>query len=140
MFLVVDASILFSFFNPDSARRRAIEASQKLGFKLISPDFAFEELAKDRVKIQKYSGIGMLEFIIFFALLEKRIDSIPKLEYDKFISKAKKLAPHMKDAAYFSLALSLNCAIWSDETDFKKQSEVQVFNTKELLKELGLKQ
>jgi predicted nucleic acid-binding protein len=136
MFLVVDASILFSFFNPNSARRAIIQSSPKLGFKLISPDFAFEELTKDKGKIQKYSGIKELEFIIFFSLLEKKIESMPKSEYDKFLHKAAELAPHVKDKPYFALALLFNCPIWSDEAAFKKQSKVKVFNTEELHKEL----
>lgn len=134
MFLVVDANILFSFFNPNSARRAVIEASNRLGFRLISPDFAFDELAGDKGRIQKYSGINELEFILFLSLLEKKIESVPKSEYDKFLPKAKELAPHKKDAPYFALALSLNCAIWSDENSFKEQDEVRVFNTKELSK------
>ena len=141
MFLIVDANILFSFFNPSSARRDIIHASPKLGFKLISADFVFEELVKDRGKIQKYSRISGLEFIIFFSLLEKMIESIPKEEHSKFLPKAMGLAPHArdvppntKDVPYFALALSLNCPIWSDEKLFKKQDVVKVFNTGELFK------
>ena len=134
MFVAVDANILFSFFNLSSARREIIQSSAKLGFKLISPDFVFEELAKDKGKIQKYSGIKVLEFIILFSLLEKMIESVSKEEYSKFLSTAMELAPHAKDAPYFALALSLNCPIWYDEKLFKKQDVVKVFNTEELLK------
>ena len=139
MDLVVDANILFSFFNPESTRRMVIEASPQFEFKLISPEFGFEELVKDNERIQKYSGLDELKFIIFFSLLEKRIETVPKSEYNNFVSKAKKLAPHLKDVPYFALALSLNCPIWSDEKAFKRQSKVKVYDTSELLKELGLK-
>lgn len=138
MFLVIDANILFSFFNPESSRRLVIKSCSKLGFKLISPDFAFEELLKDKEKIKKYSKIGELEFIILFSLLEKMIESIGKLQYNGFIPKSKELAPHIKDVLYFALALHFNCPIWSDEKSFKKQSKVKVYNTSELLKEIGL--
>jgi predicted nucleic acid-binding protein len=138
MFLVIDANILFSFFNPSSARRVLIHASPKLGFKLISADFVFEELAEDRGKIQKYAGISGLEFILFFSLLEKMIESVPKEEHDNFLSNAMELAPHAKDVPYFALALSLNCPIWSDEKAFRKQSKVKVYSTSELLKRLKL--
>ena len=139
MFLVVDANILFSCFSPSSARRKLIGALPRFEFKLISPDFAFEELAKDKVRVRKYSGITELEFIIFFSLLEKKIEPMSKLEYDKFLSKAKELSTHTKDIPYFASALSLNCAIWSDEKAFKQQSKVKVYNTSDLLKEFGLK-
>ena len=142
MFLVVDASILFSFFNPDSIRRFIIESTPILGFKLISPDFAFDELADDKKEIQKYSEINELEFIILFSLLEKKIESFPKDLYKKFLLEANTISPHgkqTKDDSYFALALSLNCAIWSDEKAFKQQSKIKVFDTSELLKELKLK-
>ena len=139
MFLVIDANILFSFFNPESSRRKVIKNCSKLGYRLVSPDFAFEELLNDKEKIKKYSKIGELEFIIFFSLLEKLIESIEKLQYNKFITKSKELAPHIKDVLYFALALHLNCPIWSDEKSFKKQSKVKVYSTSELLREVGLK-
>ena len=138
MFLVVDANILFSFFTTNSSRRKIIELSPRLGFKLISPEFAFEELSKDKEKIQKYSEIDELKFILFFSLLEKKIESISKLEYDDFFSKANELAPHAKDIPHFALALSLNCPIWSDEKLFKQQSKVEVHSTSDLVKMLEL--
>lgn len=137
MFLIADASILFSFFNPDSGRRLIIESSKSLGFKLISPDFAFEELSDGKDEIQKYSGINDLEFIIFFSLLEKKIESFPEESYKDFMSEANKISPHgeeNKDDPYFALALALNCAIWSDEAAFRRQSRVKVFTTEELFK------
>ena len=142
MFLIVDDSILFSFFNPDSARRLIIESAPTLGFELISPDFAFNELAKDKEEIQKYSEINELEFIILFSLLEKKIESFSEVAYKEFLAEANRISPHStqtKDDPYFALALSLNCAIWSDEKSFKQQSKVKVYSTSELLKELKLK-
>src|SRR3989338_500532 len=129
MFLVVDANILFSFFNPNSARRAIIQSLPKLGYKLISPDFAFEELAKDKERIQRYAGIKEFEFVMLFSLLEKKLESVPKSEYDNFLFKSKDLAPHAKDMPYFALALSLNCSIWSDEKSFKRQDMIKVFDT-----------
>ena len=40
-----------------------------------------------------------------------------------------------KDTPYIALALKLNCPIWSNDTDLKKQNKVKVYNTKELLEE-----
>src|SRR3989338_2158165 len=121
MFLVIDANILFSFFNPKSARRRLIGALPRRGLKLVSPYFAFEELAKGKARIKEYAGIDEPAFIILFSLLENRIESVPEPEYSEFLLKAKNLAPHIKDVPYFALALLLNCPIWSDEKSFKEQ-------------------
>ncbi|MBC7080818.1 MAG: hypothetical protein H5T44_00975 [Thermoplasmatales archaeon] len=55
--LIVDASILFSFFKKDSLRRELIERLPYLGYKLISPDYVFEELFKEKEKIMEFSKI-----------------------------------------------------------------------------------
>ena len=52
-------------------------------------------------------------------------------KYKKYLIDADKLI-HKKDIPYFALALSLSLPIWSDETDFKKQSKIQIYNTKQL--------
>ena len=138
--LVIDANILFSFFRHDSARRYLIEELLNRDCELISPDFVFEELLSDKQKIMKFAGIDDLEFSSLNSLLREEIKVLSESEYDKFLPEAKDLSPHAKDIPYFALALSLNCAIWSDEKAFKKQSKVKVYSTSELLKELGLKQ
>ncbi|RLJ02047.1 MAG: hypothetical protein DRP10_02385 [Candidatus Aenigmatarchaeota archaeon] len=138
--LIVDASILFSFFKKDSARRRIIEELPNLGCRLISPEFALKELLFDKEKIMKYGKINELSFAFLFSLLLRKIDPISEEKYKEFLSEANKISPHgekIKDDPYFALALAFNCDIWSDESAFKQQSKVKVFNTKELLELLG---
>jgi predicted nucleic acid-binding protein len=130
--LVVDASILFSFFKRDSARRRLIKELTNRGSKLVSPDFVMEELFLSRERVVESAGINELGFKFLFSLLEKRIETFPKSEYEEFLPEARRISPHGKDDPYFALALSLNSGIWSDEQAFKKQSRVRVFSTGEL--------
>lgn len=40
------------------------------------------------------------------------------------------------DTVFIALALALNCPIWSNDTDFKKQRNVKVYTTEDLLKML----
>ncbi|MBI2499481.1 hypothetical protein HYV88_04535 [Candidatus Woesearchaeota archaeon] len=134
--LVVDASILFSFFKKDSDRRVIIEILPSLGCKLISPEHMFEELSKEREKIKRFGGINELAFTFLFSLLDNKIESFSEDMYTEFLAEASKISPHKdstKDDSYFALALKLNCPIWSDETAFKQQARIKVFNTKELL-------
>ncbi len=73
-------------------------------------------------------------------MLKERVEIFPMYEFPEDIqSKAEKLAPHSKDSPYFALALYLNCGIWSRERDFKKQDEIKVFNTKDLINNLEVK-
>lgn len=133
MFLVVDASELFSFFKKGSERRKLIRELPKRRYELVSPDFVFEELVKDKDRIMKYSKINELQFKLLLSVMERRIRIVPKSEYAGFVKEAKSLAPHDKDVPYFALALMLNCPLWSDELAFKRQSKITVHSTKDLL-------
>ncbi len=140
--LIVDACVLFSFFKKDSARRKVIEKLPNFGCRLISPEFVFEELADSREKIKKSGKVNNLVFAFLFTLLERKIESFPENVYERFLPEANSISPHgkhvTKDDPYFALALALNSPIWSDEEEFKQQDRVEVFNTNELLKRLGL--
>ena len=131
--IIVDANILFSFFNPESFTRELIKSVYLKGGKLIIPEFALEELFALKQRICNFCQIDESEFIISFALLSKILESIPLSEFKKFESKALRLLPgHAKDMPYFALALASGCAIWSNEKRFKKQSEVEIFSTEEI--------
>ena len=131
--LITDANILFSFFKSDSTRRKIIEKLLNNDCMLIAPSFILEELSKEKEKIIKFAKIDESDFRYLFSLLLQNIKTIPKEEYTDFIDLAKKLSPHEKDVSYFALALSNNCSIWSDELEFKKQSQIKIFSTKDLL-------
>ena len=121
--LIVDACILFSFFNKLSARRGIFKKLLEQESKLISPDFALKELSNNKSDIMKFSKISESEFNEIFLELTKNIKTTKEEEYKEFLSEASKISPHgkvAKDDPYFALALSLNCPIWSDENSFKK--------------------
>ena len=135
--LISDASILFSFFKKDSVRREVIERLSESGCKLISPEFVFKELADKKERIKKFGKVNELAFAFIFSLLDSKVESFPEKVYKEFLSEANKISPHAeetKDDPYFALALALNCAIWSDEEAFKRQSRVKIFTTKDLFK------
>jgi predicted nucleic acid-binding protein len=86
--LVVDANILFSFFKKNSTRRQLIKKLSNRGTKLASPDFAMEELLSDKEKVMEFARIDELGFKFLFSLLERKIETFPKSEYEEFLSKA----------------------------------------------------
>ena len=107
--------------------------------KLVALPYLISEFEKNIGTIAKICGISESEVKEEFVMLKQRLEIFPIYIFPVGIqSKAEKLAPHANDVPYFALALYLNCGIWSRERDFKKQPEVGVFNTKDLLKELGL--
>ena len=55
--LIVDASILFSFFKKSSARRDAFKKLLEQECKLNSPDFVLKELSNNKPDIMKFAKI-----------------------------------------------------------------------------------
>lgn len=135
--LIVDASILFSFFKASSARRDVFKKLLEQGCKLASPDFVLKELVNNKSDIMKFAKINEEEFDDVMSELNNELGEFNKSEYEKFLAEANKISPHgegAKDDPYFALALKFDFPIWSDEAAFKKQSKVKVFNTEELHK------
>jgi len=57
----------------------------------------------------------------------------------KLVVDAKQTSPDPDDVLYLAVALSLGCAIWSNDKDLKEgQSRVVVVTTEDLTKLLGL--
>ena len=134
--IIVDASILFSFFKKDSKRRQLFEKLLNENCKLLSPHFVLDELRSDKGKIMQFSKASAGDFELAFSTIEDELELINEDEYGEFLSEAKQLSPHTKDDIYFASALSQNCPIWSDEKAFREQSKVRIFTTKELLDSL----
>ena len=137
--LITDASILFSFFKADSARRDVFKKLLEHECKLVSPDFVLDELSNNKDDIIKFARIDETEFDDILSELKNELDTFKEEVYKDFLSEANKISPHgeeTKDDPYFALALALNCPIWSDEEAFKHQSKVRVLNTEELKRSL----
>lgn len=137
MMLVLDTNILFSFFR-DNPVRRAILKAESYSLELFSSEYAIDELKKKMKKLVKYSRLSEEEVLFSLKRLEKHVKFIPEVEYKKFELKAKQFSPHDKDLPFFSLALKLNCAIWSNEPGFKEQSGVEIFNTQDIKDEFNI--
>ena len=133
MFLVVDANRVFSALL-SKGRVFGIFLANKLRhkFEFKAPEFLLYEIGKHLDEIVERSKLSSEELAKVFRFVKEEIDFIPFNEFNKFASEAEQIAPHSKDVQYFALALSLNCAIWSDEKAFKKQSKVKLFDTDEV--------
>ena len=86
--------------------------------------------------MEKFSNSA--DFFETKKLLFKFGNIVSESDYSAYIKDASKLTKHIKEIPYFALALSLNCAIWSDEKSFNQQSKVKVYSTSELIKILRL--
>lgn len=130
--LVVDANIIFSFFQADSGRRRLINRLRTDGCQLLSPDYVFTELMAEKTRIIQFANITESEFVFLLALLERTIQTVESDRYRSALEDAAALAPHGKDVPYFALAIDANVPIWSDENAFREQETVPVYTTEQL--------
>ena len=131
MQLVLDANILFRALI-GGGRVLKIIFSDKIN--LLAPEFLFEEFENNKSEIANKGKVSVLELKEILNLLKERIQIIPSEDISSLIKlKAKDISPHSKDEAYFAVALAFNVIIWSEEKSFKKQSEVKIYNTKDLV-------
>ena len=140
MNLVIDANRLFSVIITKRLSSPAMEIFFSDDANFFAPFRMLAELENNREEIKLKSGFSHEDFDNFIGVMKLRVKFIPLEDFIDKIPEAKNISAHSKDLEYFALALYLSCPIWSDEKSFKKQSQVRVFNTFELLKEFGLKQ
>jgi len=130
MRLVIDSNILFSFFWKGSEVRRIIFSPLTVPF---APEFALRELDKHSPEIKARTKLSSVGYESAITALRWFVEFVPLEEYKSFIPEAKRISPHDKDIRFFALSLKLDrCSIWSEEKRLKKQSEIEVFNRKEL--------
>ncbi|MDO8538011.1 MAG: PIN domain-containing protein [archaeon] len=134
--IVVDANIIFSAIIKDSTTRYLIGHSEDI--ELVTPSFIVLEILNHldefskRFEVKKHYLQKLADKI--FELGEIKI--IEPAFYSEYEQQALELINDPKDSSYLALALKLNCPIWSNDKDFKKQNRIKVYSTQELLKEL----
>lgn len=130
MDLVIDANILFAALIKESMTSNLLIKSN---LKLYSPEFIFEEFKKHKKTILKKTKRSEEEFLRLFNLYESKIILVPFEELKLFEEKAIEISPDEYDVLYFALALKLNCPIWSNDKLLKKQNEINIISTHELI-------
>ncbi len=135
MLLVVDANILFSALIKARGTRSILLFSDNAFF---IPEYSFLEFKKHLPTLHKKTGLPEKEII---KLLERLLEIsettiVPFEEFKYQKEQAKSISPDPDDAAYFALSLHLNCALWSNDKELKKQDKVKIVTTKELFEQL----
>ncbi len=97
------------------------------------------EIGKHWEELSEKSGLSEKDLEMEFAAVRMQVKTFSMDGLSGWMKEAAAISPDPDDAEYFALALKLGCPIWSEEKKLKRQSRVKVFNTPELLQELGLK-
>ena len=108
---------------------------------MYAPEYLFDEFEKHKTRIKKLSKLSSNEIDLICEKLKQKIKSVPKEKFEMFLEQANSLISDKDDTEYLALSLSFNkMPIWSNDSDFKKQSIIEIFTTKQLvdkLKSLG---
>ncbi len=121
MIFVVDTNILFSFFR-DNPVRAIIINSPFFGLRLVTPEYAIDELEKIKQKLVKYAKIEEKELEVLFSSLRQCLEVVPMDFFRDCKEKGLAHSPDSKDAPFFALALKIDGKIWSNEPRLKKQN------------------
>ena len=129
--IVVDTNVLVSFFR-ENPIHEIISKSKILSLQFFSPEYALDELIKNKEDVLKYAKISLKQFEKKLSELFKYIKIIP-LDFFKEHEEEAKQIIHDKDVPIFALALQLKCSIWSNEPLFKKQNKVEIFSNRDMI-------
>ena len=135
MELVVDANILISGLIKDGITRELLLNNY---LDLYTSEFIYYELFKHIKEIAKKADmtVNKITDILEILIIESDLKIITKDHVKSFIDAANNISPDIDDALYFSVALKLNCAIWSNDKELKNQKIVKVYSTSDLLNRL----
>ena len=100
---------------------------------LFAPKLALEELEKHYSLIRTKTSLNDYELFSILSDVKSHIRFISEKQYKSNIDIGLKFCPHKNDTAFFALALTLNCPLWSNDKKLKEQSVVKVFSTQDLV-------
>ncbi len=134
MDLVVDTNILFSALIKEEGLTRELLLNNR--FSLYTVEFFFEEFFNNIDEISEKTGLskGLLIEKLRKLIRLANIKIIPIEEVKDYVEEAKEISPDPDDVLYFTLALKLKCAIWSDDKKLKEQRHVKVYSTNEVIR------
>jgi len=105
---------------------------------LFTSLYVFEELEEHKEEVKSKARIDDRVFELSSKELSEYVTIVPLEEFKDFWEEAKQISPDPDDVEYLAVALSLGCAIWSNDRDLKEeQDRVVVITTEELTRLLG---
>jgi predicted nucleic acid-binding protein len=135
MKVVLDTNILISALMRDSTTRRLIVEVDK---ELFYPGAGLKEIQKHKDLILQRSGLGEKEFKTVLDTLFEYIQLVSTKNIQDHVETAKEIMLPIdeKDVVFLATAMALKEAIiWSDDRDFKRQNQIPVKTTQEMLKD-----
>ncbi len=134
MLLITDANILFSALIKDGLTRKILLLSNH---EFVAPEFVLAEINKHIHELREKTNLSETEIKEILSTIIKKSNLTIISNKDFCIERvnAISICPDINDVEYFSLALHLNCSIWSNDKLLKNQNKVKIISTSELEKQ-----
>jgi len=129
--LVVDANILFAGLIKDGMTAKLFFLDD---LHLYAPEFLLDEFSKHHEFLLNKTHRTKEEFNEILEVLAYRIIFIPLDEVKHYLDEADKISPDPDDSIYFAIALKIGASIWTNEKRLKKQDQIKIFTTSDLVK------
>ena len=139
MRLVVDTNILFTYFWENTFFRRVLDSGN---IEFFAPILALKEIDKYKELIMKKANIHLMEFVALRKEMAGHITVIDKRDCEKYYNEVKgylrglredEKGKIMKDIDFLATADMICCALWSNDKLLRKQDEIVVLNTEEII-------
>ncbi len=131
--LVVDANILIASILKNSQVRKLITESTEI---LLAPEIIFKEIENHKEELLNKSALSNAEFEEILSILSKYLVIVKTDKIQLYTEKAEKIISHIDkdDVPIVATSLAYNsCPIWTDDKGFKKQNQIRIITTKELI-------
>jgi len=130
MKLIVDANIIIAILLMQGKTAKLF-LSDKL--ELFSPPFLIQEIEKHATEILSKTKRTRSEFNKVLTIIHERITFLNEEDVGVHMQMSTKMSPDFNDSAYFAAALFVQCPIWSEDKQLKKQKIIKIYTTNELI-------
>lgn len=136
MRLVVDTNVVISGILVRGTTRSLLLDTQ---MELYGPEKMLEEVEKYRDLYREKAGYTEAEVDALLTVIGGEIHTVPRGLFSDDVRRAEDLIGEKDpdDVPFLALAIHLNVPVWTDDTDFQHQEEVEILTTPELAERFG---
>lgn len=136
MNIIIDSNILFSALIKDSITRQMILEYDNL---FLFPEYIFEEIKEHKQELLEKSQMNKEDFNKLLQIILKKVAIVPNEILTPYKKQALEIIKDIDrdDVIFIACALAYpNSIIWSDDKKLKKQNQIKILNTKEIIETL----
>ena len=132
MEVVVDTNVIISALLRDGLTRKILLLAP---FEMYTVPFTKQEIENHKGELLHKSGLDEDAFSHLLDLIFAKINVVDREILEPFRKRADEILKDIdpNDAPFLALAMALNCPLWSNDRDLKKQRVVKVYTTQEIL-------